>query len=234
VKWKEGRVASPVGVVWDLDGTLADTEQAHFRAWQALCREHGRSLTWEEFKPTFGLGNPDILHMLIAPSLDAEEVEALSRHKEELFREETGGLIAFMPGAQELVEHLQALNIPQAIGSSAPPNNIVFMLRALGLEQTFPVTVSRWQVANGKPFPDIFLRAAAGLKIDAPNCVVLEDAPAGVHAAHAGGMRCIVLASTWPETALAGADLIVRDFKEVLWPLDQWRQFAAGGSPPTP
>jgi beta-phosphoglucomutase len=139
-----------------------------------------------------------------------------------------------MPGARELVDHLQSLDIPQAIGSSAPPENIVFMLRALGLEHAFPVTVSRWQVANGKPFPDIFLRAAADLKIAAPNCVVLEDAPAGIQAAHAGGMRCIVLASTWPETALTGADLIVRNFNEVLWPLNQWRQFAAGGSRPTP
>jgi HAD superfamily hydrolase (TIGR01509 family) len=221
-------------VVWDLDGTLADTEQAHFRAWQTLCREHGRSLTWEEFKPTFGLGNQDILHMLIAPSLDADEVEALSRHKEELFREETGGLIAFMPGAQELVEHLQALDIPQAIGSSAPPENIVFMLRALGLEQTFPVTVSRWQVARGKPFPDIFLRAVSELGLEPHSCVVLEDAPAGIQAAHAGGMRCIVLASTWPETALSGADLIVRNFNEVLWPLDQWQSFVAGVPRPTP
>ncbi len=227
-------MASPVGVVWDLDGTLADTEQAHFRAWQTLCREHGRSLTWEEFKPTFGLGNQDILHMLIAPSLDADEVEALSRHKEELFREETGGLIAFMPGAQELVEHLQALDIPQAIGSSAPPENIVFMLRALGLEQTFPVTVSRWQVARGKPFPDIFLRAVSELGLEPHSCVVLEDAPAGIQAAHAGGMRCIVLASTWPETALSGADLIVRNFNEVLWPLDQWQSFVAGVPRPTP
>ena len=54
-----------VGVIWDLDGTLADTEQPHFLAWQALCAKYGRSITWEQFKQTFGLGNPDVLRLLV-------------------------------------------------------------------------------------------------------------------------------------------------------------------------
>lgn len=217
-----------MAVLWDLDGTLADTEQAHFAAWQALVREHGRELTWDEFKPTFGLGNPDILHMLIDPTLAGPEVERLSRQKEQLFRDRTGGAIAAMPGARDLVEHLQRLGIPQAIASSAPVENIEFILRALGLAHAFATTVSRWQVPNGKPFPDIFLRAAGNLGVASAQCVVLEDAPAGVQAAHAGGMRCIALISTWPEEALAGADLLVRDLATVRWSRERWEAFATG------
>ncbi len=217
-----------VAVVWDLDGTLADTEQAHFRAWQVLCREHGRGLTWEEFKPTFGLGNSDILRMLISPTLSDAEVEQLSEHKEALFRDETDGVIGTMPGARELVSHLQVLGVPQAIGTSAPPENIAFVLRAIGLEQVFPVRISRWQVANGKPFPDIFLRAAADLGVAPRRCVVLEDAPAGVQAARAGGMRAVALACTWPVSALQDADLVVHDLSRLLWPRQQWEAFAAG------
>jgi beta-phosphoglucomutase len=184
-----------VAVLWDLDGTLADTEQGHFAAWQALCRQFGRELGWEQFKPTFGLGNSDILRMLIGPDLDDEEVERLSERKEALFRAETGGAITGMPGALALVHHLQALGVPQAIASSAPPENITFVLRALDLEGVFAAAVSRWQVARGKPFPDIFLRAAADLGAQPGRCVVLEDAPAGIQAGAAlagralGGIR---------------------------------------------
>ncbi|HEY8284908.1 MAG TPA: HAD family phosphatase [Chloroflexota bacterium] len=217
-----------IAVVWDLDGTLADTEQAHYTAWSALCREQGRDLTWDNFKPTFGLGNPDILHMLLGDDLDQETIDQLGDQKEALFRTETGGTIAAMPGARELAHHLHDLGIPQAIGTSAPPENIGFVLRALGLESLFPVTVSRYQVANGKPFPDIFLRAAADLGVPPRRCVVLEDAPAGVLAAKAGGMRAVALASTWPESALSGADLIVRDLGELIWPFDRWEAFVEG------
>ncbi|HVA92242.1 MAG TPA: HAD family phosphatase [Chloroflexota bacterium] len=221
-------MGTSVAVVWDLDGTLADTEQAHYTAWSALCRVQGRDLTWEQFKPTFGLGNPDILHMLLGADLDQETIGRLGDQKEALFREETGGVISAMPGARDLALHLSGLGIPQAIGTSAPPENIGFVLRAIGLESLFPVTVSRWQVANGKPFPDIFLRAAADLNVAPNQCVVLEDAPAGVLAAKAGGMRAVALASTWPESALSEADLIVRDLSTLQWPLDRWEAFAKG------
>lgn len=223
-----------LAVLWDLDGTLADTEQAHFAAWRALCREFGRDLSWDRFKPTFGLGNPDILRMLVDPDLSEAEVARLSEHKEALFRAETGGEIAAMPGALVLVHYLQAERVPQAIASSAPTENIAFVLRALDLEGVFAASVSRWQVPRGKPFPDIFLRAAAELGIPPERCVVLEDAPAGVQAGRAAGMRTVALASTWAESALADADLIVRDLATIRWPVERWIAFAAGTWRPEP
>jgi HAD superfamily hydrolase (TIGR01509 family) len=223
-----------IAVLWDLDGTLADSEQAHFSSWQLLCRQYGRELTWEQFKPTFGMGNPDILHLLLGTSFSDEQIEALSAQKEALFRQETGGLVEAMPGARTLVEHLTKLGVPQAIGSSAPPENISFMLRALGMDRTFGAVVSRWEVANGKPAPDIFLRAAEKLSVPPQQCVVLEDAPVGVLAARAGGMRCIALVSTWPEEALHAADLVVRDLSRVLWSRGEWEAFSAGAWYPSP
>ncbi|MDB5076633.1 MAG: HAD-superfamily hydrolase, subfamily variant 3 [Chloroflexi bacterium] len=217
-----------VGVIWDLDGTLADTEQAHFLAWQIVCRRFGRELSWDEFKPTFGLGNPDILHMLVSPTLAEAELQRLSEEKEAFFRAESRGGIKPMPGARQLALHLQALGIPQAIGSSAPPENIPFVLQALGLESIFAATVSRWEVPNGKPFPDIFLRAAEKLDIEPSHCLVLEDAPAGIQAAHAAGMRCIALSSTWPESALSGADYVVRDLSAACWDYATFDAFSSG------
>jgi beta-phosphoglucomutase len=206
-----------IGAIWDLDGTLADTEMAHFHSWQIYCRKHGLELTWEEFKPTFGLGNLDVLRMLISKDLTDVEMKPMSDEKEAIFRQVAGGDIRPMPGARELALHLHSLGVPQAIGSSAPPENVPFVLQALGLATLFAVTVTRWEVPAGKPAPDIFLRAAEKLGIATAHCFVLEDAPAGIQAAHAAGMRCIALASTWPEEALSAADLVVRSLATVRW-----------------
>lgn len=113
------------------------------------------------------------------------------------------------------------------MGTSAPPENVPYVLRALGLEDAFKAAVVRAEVARGKPFPDIFLRAAEKLNAAPDVCVVLEDAPAGIAAARAAGMRCVAIASTWAEDALEEADLVVRDLSAVCWPLDVWETFAA-------
>jgi HAD superfamily hydrolase (TIGR01509 family) len=136
-----------------------------------------------------------------------------------------------MPGAAELANHLHAIGIRQAIGTSAPRENIGFVLHAIGLEELFPVTVSRWQVANGKPFPDIFLRAASELGVDPAICVVLEDAPAGIQAAKAAGMRAVGLQGTWPADVLSAAALVVGDLRELIWSREQWERFVAEPSP---
>jgi len=219
--------SSLVGVIWDLDGTLADTEQPHFRAWQALCAKYGRSVSWEQFKQTFGLGNPDVLRVLISADLSDEDMQRLSDEKEAMFREMSGKLEP-MPGALDLVRHLRALAIPQAIGSSAPRDNIPYVLRALGISELFDATVSRWDVENGKPAPDIFLTAATRIGMPPGKCIVLEDAPAGIAAARAAGMRCIALAGTWPEDMLGNADFRVHTLSEVLWDRQSLADFAAG------
>ncbi len=224
----QGRPASrDLGVIWDLDGTLADTEYTHFLAWQAICRKYGQVLTWETFKPTFGLGNPDALRLLIAGDLTDDDVQRLSDEKEALFRDNAGAL-GSMPGALELARHLHALSIPQAIGSSAPPENIPHVLGILEVSDLFEATVSRWDVERGKPAPDIFLAAADKIGVPPMGCIVLEDAPAGIAAARAGGMHSIALVGTWPEDALHAADYMVRTLADVLWDREMYARFAAG------
>jgi beta-phosphoglucomutase len=212
------------GAVWDLDGTLVDTATNHYTAWRALLREHGRDLTYEEFRPTFGLRNDDILVHHFGFDPDPARIAALGERKEELFRaslEREG--VRTQPGARELVEHLHALGARQAIASSAPPANIDLMVRLLSLP--FDAVVSGEQVACGKPAPDIFLRAAERLDLPPARVVVTEDAPAGVEAGKAAGSRVIAIAATFPAESLAAADLVVRSFVEVLWPAEQWERF---------
>lgn len=217
------------GAIWDLDGTLVDTEMNHFAAWRALLRAQGRDLTHEQFKPTFGLRNADVLVDHFGFSGDDAYITGLSERKEELFRAslQRDG-IATLPGALQLVEHLHALGARQAIASSAPLANIDLMVELLGLRRRFGAIVSAEEVAQGKPAPDIMLRAAQRLELPAARCVVLEDAPAGIAAGRAAGCRVIAILSTFPRQALSGADVVVSSFHEVLWPLAQWEAFISG------
>jgi HAD superfamily hydrolase (TIGR01509 family) len=217
---------SAIGAIWDLDGTLVDTEMAHFAAWRALLREHGRDLTLEQFKPTFGLRNDDILLQYFGFRGDAGYISALSERKEELFRADMqANGVRLLPGARELVEHFHALGARQAIASSAPPRNIEVLVGLLDVADRFSAVVSGLEVVHGKPAPDIMLRAAERLGLPATCCTVLEDAPAGIAAGKAAGCRTVAILSTFERPQLQEADLIVESFQEVLWPRERWQAF---------
>jgi beta-phosphoglucomutase len=216
------------GAIWDLDGTLVDTAANHFSAWRALMQEQGRDLTYEQFQPTFGLRNDDVLTRHFGFSGDAARIAALGERKEVMFRAslERDG-ITLQPGAGALVQHLRALGARQAIASSAPPANIALMVRLLGFEDAFDAVVSSEEVTHGKPAPNIFLRAAERLDLPPARTVVLEDAIAGVQAGKAAGAKVIAIASTAPPEKLEAADLVMRSFEEVLWPEERWEEFLA-------
>lgn len=214
------------GAIWDLDGTLVDTEMNHYAAWRDLLREHDRDLTHRAFQPTFGLRNDDVLAQHFGFEGDAAYIIALSERKEDLFRAslQRDG-VRTQPGALDLIDHLSRLGVRQAIASSAPPSNIEVILRLLGLGHRFDAVVSGEEVAYGKPAPDIMLRAAERLSLSPERTVVLEDAPAGIAAGKSAGCRVVAIASTFARERLAEADLIVASFAEVLWPLARWEEF---------
>lgn len=218
------------GAVWDLDGTLVDTEMNHFAAWRALLQEHGRELTHAEFQPTFGLRNDDVLTKHFGFGDDVARIAALGERKEELFRAslQRDGVRA-LPGARELMEHLHALGTRQAIASSAPPLNIALMVRLLGVGDYLDAVVSAEDVERPKPAPDLVLRAAERLGLATTRIVVLEDAPAGVAGGKAAGARVIAIAAAFPSESLTAADLVVRSFVDVLWNAAQWEDFLASG-----
>ncbi len=214
------------GALWDLDGTLVDTEANHYTAWRALVREHGRDLSYEEFRPTFGLRNDDVLSRYLGFAGDAATLAALSERKEELFRASLRrDGVRTQPGALDLIAHLRALGARQAVASSAPPANIALIVRLLGLEGAFDAVVSGEEVARGKPAPDIFLRAAARIGLEPGRAVVLEDAPAGVAAGKTAGCKVIALVAGFPAEALFSANLVVDTFDDVLWSADHWERF---------
>ncbi|HLZ81658.1 MAG TPA: HAD family phosphatase, partial [Ktedonobacteraceae bacterium] len=180
-------------IIWDLDGVIIDSADEHRRAWQRLAREENIKFTDNDFWATFGQRNNDIFANTWGP-LTPAQVQELGNRKETYFRDLIRKTAAPLPGSMELMQSLHQAGYPQALASSAPIENIQLISEVLGLERYLTALVSGETVPHGKPAPDIFLKAAKELHIDPPHCLVIEDAVAGVEAAHAAGMRCIAVA----------------------------------------
>lgn len=201
-------------VIWDLDGVILDSAEEHRLAWHKLAQDAGVVFTDEDFWATFGKRNNDIIPHYWPVTSD-EQLQELASRKETYFREFVRKSAAFLPGAEELMRDLKVAGFAQALASSTPVENIALISELLGLERYLSKLVSGETVAHGKPAPDIFLRAAEELDVTPASCVVIEDAVAGVQAAHAAGMRCIAVAGERDLPGLRAADLMVHDLTEV-------------------
>ena len=201
-------------VIWDLDGVIIDSAEEHRQAWQRLAQEEGIRFTDADFWATFGKRNDDIITKVWG-TLPPERMRALADRKEIYFRELIRATAAPLPGSIELLHGLHEAGFLQALASSAPVENIQLISEVLGLRQYLTALVSGETVAHGKPAPDIFLKAANELGVDPEQCLVIEDAVAGVQAAHAAGMSCVAVAGNRDLPGLREAELMVKSLEEV-------------------
>lgn len=201
-------------LIWDMDGTLVDTAALHWAAWQQLAGELGIPFTAEHFRVTFGWRNPEIFEYLAPGRWTPAEMLALGERKEQAYRHaaERHG-VSLLPGVRPLLEAAAKEGLKQAIGSSAPRANLDLILDLTASRSYFRAVVSGEDTQRGKPDPEVFLLAAARLGAGPAECVVIEDAVAGVQAARSAGMRCVAISRPGhhaPERlAAAGANLIV-------------------------
>ena len=207
------RMTTPLpfkAILWDMDGVLVDTFDTHFRAWSRIFAELDHPFTLDDFRRTFGMNNRSILKTLLGVDLPEADFQAVSDRKEVYFRESVRGITRFLSGVAEWLERFESLGLPQAVASSAPPENISALLNELHAHRWFSAVVSGAKL-SGKPDPAVFLLAAQQLGVSPADCLVIEDAVPGVEAAKRGGMRCIAVLTTNPPEALQQADLIVPD-----------------------
>jgi len=208
-------------VIFDLDGTLIDSYQAHFEAWQTVSTELGHVLTEPQFKRQFGLKNEPILqelHEFAGLEVpDAAAIGALAQTKESRYRALIADCFPVMPGAIELIRALENAGWSVAIGSSAPRENIDFCVHQFDRHGVrFAAVACGCDVSHGKPAPDVFLLAAGRLAKDPAECIVVEDASAGIEAARRAGMGSIGLCSTGrAPDELAAADLVIDTFDAI-------------------
>jgi beta-phosphoglucomutase len=206
-----------LGVIFDVDGVLVDSYQAHFDSWLLVGRERGMEMTHEQFVATFGRTSREVIRQLWGDLIsDDVEIANVDNRKEALFRELMRLQFPAMDGAVQLIDQLNAAGFRLAVGSSGPPENVELVLDALQRRSAFRGVITGRDVTRGKPDPQVFMLGAERLGLPLANCVVVEDAPAGITAAHAAGMACVGLASTGrTREALHEADLIVDSLREL-------------------
>lgn len=179
-------------VLWDMDGTLVDSEEFHWLSWRDTMAAEGLPITRDQFVVTFGQRNDSILPHWLGAGATPDRIQHIGDAKEALYRKlvrESG--LAPLPGAAEWVRRLHQEKWRQAVASSAPRANLDVVLEVIGLAGCFQAVASAEDVTAGKPDPQVFLIAASRLQIPPGQCVVVEDAAAGVEAARRAGMRSI-------------------------------------------
>jgi beta-phosphoglucomutase len=199
-------------VLWDLDGTLVDSEEFHWQSWRDTMRVEGVELTYEQFLASFGQRNDRILPAWLGAEVDPGLVQRIGDDKEAGYRRlaETHGLTP-LPGAREWLSTLRASGWKQAIASSAPRMNVEMMLRVAGIEGCFDAIVSADDVTIGKPDPQVFLKAAEKVGVPPARCIVVEDAAAGIEGARRAGMRSIGVT----KNARLDADMFVQSLRDL-------------------
>jgi beta-phosphoglucomutase len=184
--------AAQKAILWDLDGTIVDSGDLHWLAFQATMADESITLTHEEFTGFFGWKNDRILRRLMGDAVPPADITRIGDAKEARFRAlavDRG--VRAMPGAVEWIARLRGDGWRQAVASSAPRENIAAMLQALDLADVFDAIVAAEDVAIGKPDPEVFLTAAARLGATAATSVVVEDAEAGIEGARRAGMKSV-------------------------------------------
>jgi sugar-phosphatase len=204
-------------ILFDLDGVLADSTGSVDRQWRIWAHERGIDAE-KIITIAHGVRAVEVIRT-VAPHLDAES-EVLSLESQEL--DDRDGVVV-MPGAVELIRA-----IPEdrwAVVTSGSRHLASARLRFLGIPVP-RVMITADDVVDGKPHPEPYLKGAELLRVNPSECLVIEDAPAGIRSAHAGGMKVIALTSTFPASALSEADAVVRELKQIRLGVDGARMLA--------
>ncbi|GAB4380858.1 MAG: HAD-IA family hydrolase [Elainellaceae cyanobacterium] len=209
-------------LLFDLDGTIADTDPIHFQIWRDVLSEYGLNIDPTFYRAHFsGRLNEEIVKDLL-PHLSVEEGEALSGRKEADFRDRAQTLLTPTPGFWEVIDWAATHQLKRAVVTNAPVENAQFMLTVLKLVDQFPTVILGEHLPEGKPHPMPYQVALQKLGVTAQEAIAFEDSPSGIRSAVGAGILTVGITSTQaPEELHAlGATLAVKDFTDPqLWEL---------------
>jgi beta-phosphoglucomutase len=206
-----------MGIIFDMDGVLINSNAAHLASWLEVAKEDGVSFTKETFLSTFGMTSEYIVEHHWKTGLTPEEVADVVERKETVFRESILEHVKPIKGSRDFVRDLADKDVPIAVGSSAPKVNVEYVLDWMKLREFFgDCVVAGNEVKRGKPATDIFLACAQKIGAPPERCVVIEDSRSGVNAGKNAGMTVIGFFSEGHRAEeYENADYVVRSFDEL-------------------
>lgn len=207
--------ATTIACIFDLDGVLVDTAVYHYKAWKQLANSLGFDFSVEQNEKLKGVNRMRSLDMILGwggIERSAEEKEQLAALKNEWYVAMISKMTAeeVLPGTLELLNELKSNGIPMALGSASKNSGLI--LERTGIRDFFDAIVDGNSVTTSKPDPEVFLKAAELLNTEPANCVVFEDAEAGVAAAIAANMPVVGIGS---REVLPDASIVIRDLSEI-------------------
>lgn len=206
------------GVLFDMDGVLVNNLEVHREAFAEFFRRYGVERTFDELNRVFGKGNDDIMGELMPREVvERVGIRELGYEKEAIYREIYAPRITPQPGLKAFLAACEEYGLKCAVGSSGYMANVDFVLDRCDIRRYFEATVAGDQVTRCKPDPEIYLTAAAKLGLEPCECIVFEDAEAGIEAAQRAGIKVVALATTFSREFLEGThpDMIIDDFRDV-------------------
>lgn len=203
------------GVIFDLDGVLVTTDEYHYRSWVKISEEEGIHFTWEMNNNFRGVGRMECVDILLSGSgkkyTEAEKAE-IARRKNEYFAkslEEVDDSV-IMPGTIDRLKELREKGIKIGVGSNS--KNAKTIIQKVKLENYIDVITDGYDIKNSKPDPEVFLLTASRLGLKNDECIVVEDAVAGIEAAHAAGMKALGIGTS---DRLTKAEKVVKNLSEI-------------------
>ena len=206
-------------VIFDIDGTMVNNTPYHRDAWFQLCRRYDIPLDHQSYhEKIHARSNDKIVPNLFGPDVDEAFILKIELEKERIYRDSFRPVMQETPGLVALLETLHKKQIPCAAASNSPKANVDFVLDELGVRDYFDAVIYRDLVKVGKPDPELFLKAAAGLDIAPERCLVLEDSASGFKAARAANMPYIAItygADPHELTEAHDAAAVYKDFTSI-------------------
>lgn len=203
-------------IIFDLDGVIVDTAVFHYQAWKRLANNFGYDLTLEQNERLKGVSRMESLEILLSignKSIESEEEKIeLATKKNDWYRENILKMTPadILPGVKNFLIELKNTNYKIAIGSSS--KNAGTILERIGFDNFFDSVVDGTKITNSKPDPEVFLKAAEELNVAPENCLVFEDAAAGIEAAKKANMLAIGVGEY---ENLPDADKIIPNFENM-------------------
>jgi HAD superfamily hydrolase (TIGR01509 family) len=207
------------GIIFDMDGVLADTRAAHTLAWGAFLERYGIQVDINQFiNETFGQTNQMILSRFYPEEVkDPKFVHRMGMEKEDLFLDGFARSNTLPPpGLLAFLAKLKAHAIAISVGSSAPRQNIDAVIKAFGIEEYFSAIISSENVTRSKPDPEVFTKAAQAMNLPPEECVVFEDSIHGMESGRSAGCLVVGITTLHPAKELADyTDATLPNFEQV-------------------
>ncbi len=202
-------------MIFDMDGTVIDSNEKDFQAWKQMFKEHNIIFNYDEYKQLLGAKATEIIDRYLALA-EVEKNEFVKKREKIFYKlsEENG--LNTMPFIEDILKTAKALNLKTAIATGARREKLDYALKRTKLNGYFDVIVTADDVINGKPNPEVFLKAIEKLGVSPEDAVIWEDAELGVMAAKNANIKCIAITTTnGSKSGLENADITIDSYEDL-------------------